>query len=146
MFLGRWCQTPTDQSIIPATVDGAQGDAASVDPAMVRRDGPDLHRLRHHGHVDHGIGEAGRVGRSGVEGKLQGGAVELPHLLVGDNDAGVCLSSCLRWDPVRPTCLLPLLCREDVQQIRHPTRDDGRDVSNHKKNIPEILILDEMNC
>ena len=51
-------------------MDGAQGHAASVDPAMVRRDGPHLYRIRHHGHVDHGVGEAGRVGRSGAEGNL----------------------------------------------------------------------------
>ena len=96
-------------------MDGAQGHAASVDPAMVRRDGPHLYRIRHHGHVDHGVGETGRVGRSGAEGQLQGGSVELSHLLLGDHDAGLCFSSGLRWDPVRPTCLLPLLCREDVQ-------------------------------
>lgn len=71
-------------------MDGTQGDAATMDPQMVRRDGPAVYRVRHHGHIDHGAGEAGRIGRPGVEGQPEGWPVELSHLLVGDHDPSIC--------------------------------------------------------
>ena len=95
-------------------MDGTKGNAATVDPAMVRRDGTAMYRIRHHGHIDHGAGEACRVGRFGVEGQFEGGTVELSHLFAGDHDARVCYTFGMCWDALWQTCLLPFLCGEDV--------------------------------
>lgn len=82
---------------------------------MVRRDGSDMHCIRYHGHIDHGAGETGCIGRPWVEGKLQAGAVELSHLFAGYHDSRLCHAVGLCWDHFRPAFLLPFLCREDVQ-------------------------------
>ena len=69
-----------------------------MDSALVRGDGTAVHRIRHHGNIDHGPGEAGRIGRFGVEGQLEGGAVELSHLLARNYDPRLCYASGLCRD------------------------------------------------
>lgn len=79
-------------------MDGTKGNTATVDSTMVRGDGTALYRIRHHGHIDHGAGETGRIRRFGFEGQFEGGAMELSHLFAGHYDARLCYTFGVCWD------------------------------------------------
>jgi len=76
---------------------------------MVRRNGIAVHGIRHYGHLHHGPGPAGGVGRFGIEGYHEGRTVVLPRMLPRNHDARVRRRPRRRRHRLRTTRLLSTL-------------------------------------